>query len=114
MIDESIWGWVVLAVTLVTLAVVWLRTGQPASAADALNRLEDAKQMAMTLVMAAEQLYNSGTLPADERLDYVIERLAPYVGDWLTPQQVRALVESAVYVVNLGASRDSAGDTAQM
>lgn len=111
MIDESIWGWVVLAVTLVTLAVVWLRTGQPASA---VNRLEDAKQMAMTLVMAAEQLYNSGTLPADERLDYVIERLAPYVGDWLTPQQVRALVESAVYVVNLGASRDSAGDTAQM
>lgn len=109
MIDESIWGWVVLAVTLVTLAVVWLRTGQPTSAADALNRLEDAKQMAMTLVMAAEQLYNSGTLPADERLDYVIERLAPYVGDWLTPQQVRALVESAVYVVNLGASRDSAG-----
>ena len=111
MIDESIWGWVVLAVTLVTLAVVWLRTGQPASA---VNRLEDAKQSALTLGMAVEQLYSSGTRPADERLDYVIERLAPYVGDWLTPQQVRALVESAVYVVNLGASRDSAGDTAQM
>lgn len=109
MIDESIWGWVVLAVTLVTLAVVWVRTGQPTSAADALNRLEDAQQMAMVLVQAAEQLTYAGTLPADDRLDYVIERLAPYVGDWLNPQQVRALVESAVYVVNLGASRDSAG-----
>jgi len=108
-IDGTVWCLAVLVVTVVTLIVVWLRTGQPASAADALNRLEDAQQMAIVLVQAAEQLTYAGTLPADDRLDYVIERLAPYVGDWLNPQQVRALVESAVYVVNLGASRGSAG-----
>lgn len=34
MIDGTVWGFAVLAVTLVTLAVVWLRTGQPTSAAD--------------------------------------------------------------------------------
>lgn len=85
MIDGTVWGLAVLVVTGVTLVVVWLRTGQPTSAADALNRLEDAQQMAMVLVQAAEQLTYAGTLPADDRLDYVIERLAPYVGDWLTP-----------------------------
>lgn len=105
-IDGTVWGLAVLVVTAVTLVVVWVRTGQPTSAADALNRLEDAQQMAMVLVQAAEQLTYAGTLPADDRLDYVIERLAPYVGDWLNPQQVRALVESAVYIINQMDSRN--------
>lgn len=87
--------WVAVGLTAVTLAVLWMRT-RPASMDEAINQVQEAAEFARIAVQAAEQLWASGTLPADERLNYVMDLLlAEFPG--LDREKARMTIEAAVY-----------------
>lgn len=84
---------------LVFLAVmVWLirRDGTGKSAADAATQMTAAAAVAFNLVSAAEQLWTTGRLPKDGRLEWVMAQLAALFPR-LDETQLRATVEAAVY-----------------
>lgn len=70
--------------------------GVLAEVGEAVGQIGEAAILARELVAAAEQLWLTGRLPRDERLDYVMDKLALYFPD-LDRQQVYPLVEAAVY-----------------
>lgn len=93
--NAEVMAWVSVGLTVLVLVVVWLRT-RPATVAEATAGIQEASETAKTLVMAAQQLWQTGVLPKDARLDYVLGQLqAEY--DWLEPEQARATAEAAVF-----------------
>lgn len=77
------------------LVVVWLRT-RPASVDEAVAGIQEASEFARVTVAAAEQLWSTGKLPSDQRLDYALKRLNTEF-PWLDGEQARATVEAAVF-----------------
>lgn len=87
--------WITVALTAAILVLVWFR-GKPTDAASAASGILEATETAKVLVMAAEQLWLTGKLPKDERLDFVLDQLgAQYT--WLDADQARVTVEAAVF-----------------
>lgn len=80
---------------MLVLVVVWLRT-KPANVAEAVTGIQEASEFARVAVAAAEQLWSTGKLPRDQRLDYALKRLQAEF-PWLEGQQAQATVEAAVY-----------------
>lgn len=87
--------WITVAMVGALLVLVWVR-GKPADAASAVKDIQSASETAKTLVMAAEQLWNTGKLPKDERLDFVLEQLQEQ-HPWLNAEQARTSAEAAVF-----------------
>lgn len=88
-------AWLSVGLTAVVLAVVWLRV-RPGSAGEAMSQVQEAAEFARAAVMAAEQLWRTGQLAQDERLDYVMDRLTAEFA-WLDEERARMTVEAAVY-----------------
>lgn len=101
----------VLAVVAFGVAAVvvlaWLIVRNPPRSADqAQALLLEASEAARVMVMAAEQLWRTGRLPADKRFDWVANQLRDQYN--LDPQQVAALIEAGVYwVKHLAAAQAS-------
>jgi hypothetical protein len=87
--------WITLALVVILLAIVWVR-GKPATVASAAGDIQSAAETAKTLVMAAEQLWLTGSLPKDARLDFVLEQLQEQY-PWLSADQARTSAEAGVY-----------------
>lgn len=87
----------VLAFGLVAIVVmVWLFVRNPSTNIQSVQeQVAFSMETAKTLVMAAEQLYETGRLPADERFDWVKEQLEVSFG--VDSEQAVALIEAAVY-----------------
>lgn len=87
--------WVSIGLTVAVLAVVWLRT-RPANVGEAINQMQEAAEFARIAVQAAEQLWKSGSLSADARLDYAMDLIvAEFPG--LDKDRARMTIEAAVY-----------------
>ena len=89
------------------LVLAWLIVRNPPHSADqAQALLLEASETARVMVMAAEQLWRTGRLPADKRFDWVANQLRDQYN--LDPQQVAALIEAGVYwVKHLAAAQAS-------
>lgn len=96
--DNSLgfYGGGLLAIIAILLLVSWRVGSRASNVGEALDQIGQAAILARELVAAAEQLWLTGRLPRDERLDYVMDKLALYFPD-LDRQQVYPLVEAAVY-----------------
>lgn len=96
--DNSLgfYGGGLLAVIAILLLVSWRVGSRASNVGEAVGQIGEAAILARELVAAAEQLWLTGRLPRDERLDYVMDKLALYFPD-LDRQQVYPLVEAAVY-----------------
>lgn len=94
-ITGEIMAYVTAAVAALILAVVWLRR-KPSGAEQAHSDAVDAAGLAHTVVMAAEQLWRTGRLPADERFAYAMSVLAAQFPS-LDTDVLRATIEAGVY-----------------
>jgi len=107
--------WYMLTGLVFLAAMVWLirQDGPGRSAEKAVAQMTEASTVAFNLVSAAEQLWTTGRLPKDERLDWVtaqLETLFPRLDD----AQLRATVEAAVYwlkMMQASAESDGAVET---
>jgi hypothetical protein len=70
----EILGLASMALTVILLAVVWIRT-RPANVAEAVASLQQVAEVAETAVSAAEQLWRTGKLPSDQRFGYAMTLL---------------------------------------
>lgn len=107
---------VLMAVAFGVVAVLllaWLIVRNPPRSVDAGQALIlEASETARVMVMAAEQLWRTGKLPADQRFGWVADQLRRQYN--LEPAQVTALIESAVYwAKHLAAQQAQAGQPAQ-
>lgn len=88
--------------TLIVAALVWIRTKQPATSIyDTFNQFQDALTIAPSVVAAVEQLWQTGAIPKDKRLDEAMRRL----GEWfpaLTEHQLRTIIEGTVWLLKQG------------
>lgn len=102
---DGLWWLVILALVAgATLAWLVWRRGAPRSPSEAAKQFRQAMDTASVLTAAAEQLWRTGELPRDGRLDYVMEELRSlYPG--LDEGQLRALVEAAVFLWKVGLAR---------
>jgi hypothetical protein len=90
----EILAWVSIGLTALVLAVVWLRT-RPENVGEAMAQIQDVSEFAHTAVMAAEQLWRTGALPKDARLDYVLDLVQTQFG--VDKETARMTAEAAVY-----------------
>jgi hypothetical protein len=99
-------NWLNVVVTLALLAALaatlYQVLTQPGTVGDKLTTLERAARAAREIVAAAEQLYQTGNLTADERYDYVADLLSDLFPS-LDSQAMRAAIEAAVHWRNLAA-----------
>lgn len=94
-LDSGVWAAVAFGVVAV-LVLAWLIVRNPPRSADqAQALLLDASETARVMVMAAEQLWRTGKLPADQRFDWVANHLRQQYN--LEPAQITALIEAGVY-----------------
>lgn len=90
--------YLVLAVLVgVGLAYWQLRQG-PLTAGGALDQVHEAVVVAQTLVAAAEQMANTGTISRDARFNYVFTRLRDLFPS-LSEDMLVAAIEGAVWIV---------------
>ena len=94
-ITGEMMAYIVAAVAALILAFVWLRR-RPSGAEQARADAVDAATMSYTIVMAAEQLWRTGKLPADERFAYAMSMLAAQFPS-LDTEVLRATIEAGVY-----------------
>lgn len=88
--------------TLIVGIIVWLRTNQPAATlGDTFAQFQDALDAAPSVVAAVEQLWRTGEIPKDARLDEAMRRLGEWFPD-LTDQQLRTAIEAGVFVLKMG------------
>lgn len=94
-LDSGVWAAVAFGVVAV-LVLAWLivRT-PPRTINQAQALLLEASETARVMVMAAEQLWRTGKLPADQRFDWVANHLRQQYN--LEPTQITALIEAGVY-----------------
>lgn len=87
---------IVALVAVGVLVLAWLVFRNPPKSADELaSQIFEATAVAKDFVAAAEQLYVTGKLPANQRFQWVEEQLAGIYD--FDPEQLRALIESGVY-----------------
>lgn len=91
----------VVALVAVVIVYALYRRGRVTNAVDALTEFQKAAAVAQDLVAAAEQLYVTGELPPDARLDWVMAQLGELFPN-LTETQLRAIVEASVYWLRRG------------
>lgn len=87
-------AWVSIGLTVVVLGVLWLRT-RPANVGEAMAQIQEVTEFAQAAVMAAEQLWRTGALPKDGRLDYVLDLVQKQFG--VDKDTARMSAEAAVY-----------------
>lgn len=112
-LDSGVLAAVAFGVVAV-LVLAWLIVRNPPRSADqAQALLLDASETARVMVMAAEQLWRTGRLPADERFNWVANQLRQQYN--LEPAQVAALIEAGVYWAKhlMAASTPASTGTAQ-
>ena len=104
--ETNLWVMVGFGV-LVVVMLAWLIVRKPPSSADeAQLMLAQAAEMARTLVMAAEQLHQTGRLPADGRFAWVKAQLEQSFN--VDAEQAVALIEAGVYwAKQIAARRDT-------
>ncbi len=90
--------WVPVAAVIVAVAVfTWMVARRtPANATEAIGMALQAATVARELVMAAEQLANNGTLPREERFNWVYRQLEAKFPE-MEAEDIVATVEAAVY-----------------
>lgn len=90
--------WVVVAGLGVAVAVfTWMVARRtPANATETISMALQAATIARELVMAAEQLYNNGKLPEDDRYMWVHAQLEEKFPE-MEPKDILATIEAAVY-----------------
>lgn len=95
--------WIYIVTGLIALVILlWMAKQLPAtSTASAFEQWQSALEQSQAIVTAGEQLYLTGKLPKDKRLDWATARLEELFPD-LNEDQVRAAIESAVYWLKLG------------
>lgn len=67
----------------------------------ALDQFQDALTLAPDIVRAVEQLWQTGAIPKDERLNEAMKRLGEWFPD-LTEQQLRTAIEAGVFLLKSG------------
>lgn len=93
-ISEAL-GYITAGVSVIILALLWLRT-RPIGIEQAHNDLLLAAELARTAVAAAEQLWRSGRIPADDRFSYAMSVLQSQLPG-VDGAQLQASIEAAVY-----------------
>lgn len=95
------WGLGLLVGGLIVYLVLRRTTpsGQAPQVETVMGGVQEAIDIAMTLVAAAEQLAESGQIQKSDRFDYVFERLHGLFPR-LRPDVLEAAIEAAVYSVN--------------
>lgn len=100
------WGVVsILSIAIGGIIAAGILIARGAGAAQVVERLTDverAARAAREIVAAVEQLYQTGNLTADERLDYAADKLTE-VFPQLSPDLIRLAIEAAVHWRNLAA-----------
>lgn len=86
--------WASVALTVVVLVVLWVRT-RPADTGEAMAQIREVSEFAQAAVMAAEQLWLTGALPKTARLDYVLGLVQAQFG--VDQETARMSAEAAVY-----------------
>ena len=90
--------WVPLAALIIAVAIfAWqLARRTPRNATEAIGMALQAATVARELVMTAEQLSSNGSLPRDERFDWVYSQLEKKFPE-MAPEDIMATIEAAVY-----------------
>lgn len=95
--------YVAFALVVVGLVALWMRK-PPATAAEALAEVQEATEITRQLVAAAEQLWQTGRLPRDQRFDWVAKNLGKQYPN-MDAEQAAVTIEAAVYWLNNGLAR---------
>lgn len=94
-LDSGVLAVVAFGVVAVVV-LAWLIVRNPPRSVDQVQpMIIEASETARVMVMAAEQLWRTGKLPADQRFDWVARQLRQQYD--LEPAQVAALIEAGVY-----------------
>lgn len=94
MVQGEMLMWASVALTVVVLVVLWVRT-RPADTGEAMAQIREVSEFAQAAVMAAEQLWLTGALPKTARLDYVLDLVQAQFG--VDKETARMSAEAAVY-----------------
>ncbi len=96
-LDSGVLAVVAFGVVAVVV-LAWLIVRNPPRSVDQVQpMILEASETARLMVMAAQQLWQTGRLPSDQRFDWVADRLRAQYD--LEPAQVGALIEAGVYWV---------------
>lgn len=91
---------VVMLISMLTVAIgfvymVWRTSGRPADILEGIEDIETAIVVAQEMVLAAEQLWETGQIPKNERFDYVLEKMEMIFPN-LDIDTLEPLIEAAV------------------
>ena len=85
----------IVAVALGFLVMLWRSRGSPEDVLTGIEDIETAIVVAQEMVLAAEQLWETGELPKNERFDYVLEKME-MIFPSLDIDTLEPLIEAAV------------------
>lgn len=85
----------ILGVAMTFIFLLWRSRGSPEDVLTAFKDIETAIAVAQEMVFAAEQLWETGELPKNERFDYVLEKMEMIFPD-LDIDTLEPLIEAAV------------------
>lgn len=85
----------IVAVVLGFLVMLWRSRGSPEDVLTGIEDIETAIVVAQEMVLAAEQLWETGELPKNERFDYVLEKME-MIFPGLDIDTLEPLIEAAV------------------
>ena len=85
----------ILAVTGIFLWLLWKARGRPVDIFNGVEDIETAIVFAREMVLAAEQLWETGQIRKDARFDYVMEKLEMVFPN-IDADALEALLEAAV------------------
>jgi hypothetical protein len=107
--EPGLWAVLISFITLVVVAFLLWKRNEPVTLEGIVSTVEEAAPIAQTLatvaeigVQAAEQLYTTGRLNRDERLNYALN----YVKSWspalsrLDNEKIFGAIEAAVLAAN--------------
>lgn len=99
--DFSLVGGLLLLGSLAVVAIVFAARYVQALLGDA--KYAEITRTIRTYIQAAEQMAKSGQIQEDARYQWVVDRIVEKFPQ-LSEQQIEVFIESAVYVLNAGAS----------
>ena len=85
----------ILGVAIGFIFMLWRSRGSTPDVLTGLEDIETAIAVAQEMVFAAEQLWETGELPKDERFDYVLEKME-MIFPGLDIETLEPLIEAAV------------------